>query len=148
MAAAQASSGAAADLAGAATAAPAAEQVAAEAARHDEPGDAGDAVTDLEEEELGEPGAVAAGSAAGPAGGDADDDAGCPSAREVEQVVALILGWLRGLDSSMLQPLPAKAAGGGGAVMRAPLSSLQKVSMLLADAPRALQPDIILLVPR
>ena len=127
------SAGLAADLAGAPPTA--GEQVAAEAARHDEPGDAAEAITDPEDDD-----------------GSACEGGVCPSVREVEQVVALILGWLRGLDPALLQPLPAKhavgAGAGAGAVMRAPLSSLQKMSMLLADAPRALQPDIIMLVPR
>ncbi|KAL6779914.1 hypothetical protein ACKKBG_A14285 [Auxenochlorella protothecoides x Auxenochlorella symbiontica] len=98
--------------------------------------------------------------------------AAAPAPRsEVEQVVALVLEWLRDADLSPPPAPPGAQAGGGkGAAKRAasaaaaaaaaaaafaparpahhPLSSLHKVSMLLADAPPSLLVDLLALVPK
>jgi hypothetical protein len=88
--------------------------------------------------------------------------AAAAAAADAEHVVGLILGWLRSLEPELAAappplppppPEPLRRGGSGRAPPpppppAPPLSSLQKVSMLLADAPLALQPDVVALVPR
>lgn len=75
---------------------------------------------------------------------------------EAGSVLALVLGWMHSLDATLVAPPPDRpatprgAAGGGAqaAGLAGRLSPLQKATMLLADAPLDLQPDIVALVPR
>ncbi|KAK9829646.1 hypothetical protein WJX72_007078 [[Myrmecia] bisecta] len=84
---------------------------------------------------------------AGPASGAKDAPAASTSGREkaqYEEVLALAVSWLRTLDPLVCQN--GASAGGSAASPRPP--AMQKITALLSGLPRALQADMVMLVPK